>query len=76
MLLWIVEGYAAIKMRQAVDEVTGRRQGDAHNMMAHHPRNFCSLTLGECQKLGRKVAHNVAVEREVVRDPKTEEDRK
>ena len=44
--------------------------------MPNHERNGRPLLLGERQELRRKLAHHVAVERHIVRDPEAEEDRK
>ena len=43
--------------------------------MPNHERDRRSLLLGERQELRRKLAHNVAVERHIVRDPEAVEDR-
>ena len=39
--------------------------------MPDHERGGCSLLLCERKKLRRKIAHHVAVERHIVRGPKT-----
>ena len=44
--------------------------------MPDHERNCRTLLLGERQELRRKLAHDIAVERDVVRDPEAVEDRK
>ena len=43
--------------------------------MPDHDREFRPLFLGERQELSREIAHSVAVECHVVRDPKAVEDR-
>jgi hypothetical protein len=43
--------------------------------MPDHKRHGCPLFLGERQELRRKLTANLAVERDIVRDPKAEEDR-
>ena len=43
--------------------------------MPDHERDCCPLLLGERQELRRKLAHHVAVERHIVRDPEAVEDR-
>jgi hypothetical protein len=44
--------------------------------MANHDGNRPPLLLGERQELRRKLAHHVAVERNIVRGPKAVEHRK
>ena len=44
--------------------------------MPDHERHGRPLLLGERQELRRKLAHHVAVERHIVRDPEAVEDRK
>src|SRR5215472_5202538 len=51
------------------------QQGSTGKAMPCNERPCRPLLLGECQELRRKLAHYVAVERHVVRDPKAEEDR-
>ena len=43
--------------------------------MSDHERGCRCLLLGERQKLRRKLAHHVAVERRIIRDPEAVEDR-
>ena len=43
--------------------------------MPDHERDCRPLLLGERQELRRKLAHSVAVERDIVRDPEAVEDR-
>ena len=52
-----------------------QQQGNAHEAMPDHERDCCPLLLGERQELRRKLAHHVAVEGHVVRDPEAVEDR-
>ena len=47
----------------------------AHEAMPDHERHCRPLLLGERQELRRKLAHHVAIERHVVRDPEAVEDR-
>ena len=49
--------------------------GSAHKAMPDHERACRPLLFGEREKLVRKLAHSVAVERHKVCDPKTVEDR-
>ena len=50
-------------------------KADAHDAMPDHQRDRRALLLGERQELRRKLAHDVAVERHVVRDPEAVENR-
>ena len=43
--------------------------------MPDHQRDGRPLLLGERQELRRKLAHRVAIERDIVRDPEAVEDR-
>ena len=75
MLGRIVKRDRAIEMRSPLRDVSRIRQGDAHEAMPDHERDCRPLLLGERQELRRKLAHHVAVERHIVRDPEAVEDR-
>ena len=44
--------------------------------MSNHERNYRSLLLGKCQKLGSEIQTDVAIESHKVRAPEGEQDRK
>ena len=64
-----------IEMRSACPDISRTQQGNAHDAVCYQERSGRSLLLGERQELPRKLAHHVAVERYVVRQPDTVEDR-
>src|SRR5262249_17685063 len=49
-------------------------QGGAHEAMPNHKRNCRSLLFGERHKLRREVTQSVAIERDIISDPKTVND--
>src|SRR6516225_8283634 len=63
-------------MRPALRDVPSTKQGNAHNAMPDHERDYRPLLLGERKELRCKLTHHVAVERDPVRDPESIEDRK
>ena len=75
MLGGIVKRDRLIEMRPAFRDVPRTQQGNTHEAMPDHERDRRSLLLGKRQELRRKLAHHVAVERHVVRDPEAVEDR-
>ena len=72
----IIKCDCPIEMRSPLRDVPCTRQGSAHEAMPDDERHGRPLLLGERQELGRKLAHHVAVERHIVRDPEAVEDRK
>ena len=75
MLGRIVKRDRLIEMRPALRDVSRHQQGDTHQAMPDHERDCRPLLLGERQELRRKLAHLVAIERHIVRDPEAIEDR-
>ena len=75
MLGRIVKRDRLIEVCSAFRDVSRKQQGRAHEAMSDHERDCRPLLLGERQELRRKLAHHVAVERHVVRQPKAVEDR-
>ena len=75
MLGRIVKRDRLIEMRSAFRDVSRMQQGHAHEAMPDHERDCRPLLLGERQELRRKLAHHIAVERHIVRDPEAVEDR-
>jgi hypothetical protein len=75
MLGRIVKRNCLIEMRSACPDISRTQQGNAHDAVRYQERSGRSLPLGERQELPRKLAHHVAVERYVVRQPDTVEDR-
>jgi hypothetical protein len=63
-------------MRSRFGDSTGDQEGSTHEAMPDHERDGRPLLLGERQELRRKAAHGIAVERYIIRDPKTVENRK
>ena len=75
MLGGIVKRDSAIEVRSAFRDVPRIQQGHAHEAMPDHERSGRSLLLGERRNCAARLAHRVAVERHVVRDPEAVKDR-
>jgi hypothetical protein len=76
MFSGVVKGKRPFAVRPALRHIRRREhQGGAHETMPDHKRHGRPLFLGERQELRRKLTANLAVERDIVRDPKAEEDR-
>ena len=65
-----------VLMHPSLFDVPRTQQGNRNDAMGDHDRDCRSLLLCKSQELRRKLAHSVAVERDVVRDPDGPEDRK
>jgi hypothetical protein len=74
MLGSIIKRHRAVEMCSAFCDTTRRCQGYTHEAMPHHEWDRSSLFLGKRHELRRKLAHHLAVERHVVRDPEAVED--
>ena len=75
MLGRIVKRERLIEVRSSFRDVSRTQQGNTHEAMPDHERDRRPLLLGERQELRRKLAHSVAVERHIVRDPEAVENR-
>ena len=71
----IVKHDALIVVRSAFGNVSRPRQGNAHEAMPDNKWDGCPLLLRERQELRRKLTDNLAVERDVVCDPRAPKDR-
>jgi hypothetical protein len=63
-----------IKLLATLRDGPRQQQGNAHDAMSDHERDRCSLLVGECEELRRKIAYDVTIERSAVSDPNTVED--
>src|ERR1700693_5918139 len=75
MLSRLVKCDGAIELRPASRDIPCRRQGNAHCAMRNHEWDCRPLPLGCCEELCRELAQNVAIERQVVRNPEAVKDR-
>src|SRR5579871_871847 len=64
-----------IQVRPAFCGVSRIEQGNSHLAMTNHEWDRLVLFLCQRQELRREIAHNVAVERHLARDPESPKDR-
>jgi hypothetical protein len=73
MLGRIIKRERLIVVRSAFRDGSGTHQRNAHDLMPNHERDNRPLLLGQRQKLRSKLAHHIAIERYVTRDPEAVE---
>ena len=71
----IIKRERVIVVRSTFCDVTSMQRGHAHESVTNHQWNGRPLVLCECQELRREVTTDIAVERDIVRDPKAVENR-
>jgi len=62
-------------MNSALREIARNQQGNPRDAMPYHEWDSRASLLGECKELRRKLAHKIAIERGVARNPETIENR-
>jgi hypothetical protein len=75
MLGRIVKREALIVVRSTFRDVSCPRQGNTHEAMPDHQRDYRPWLVGQRQELCCKVEHCIAVEPHIARDPEALEDR-
>ena len=74
MLARVINRERLITVCSAFLDISRGHERNAHDAMCYHERNCRPLLFGKRHKLGRKIAHDIAIERYAVRHPGAVED--